>query len=82
MNSKDPKMAALSAYVKANAEFEMQYGTTAVLPIRPQRQHLAFGAGATIEQTGDGSTLAEAQAFLALEQMAEKSQRSAMREEI
>ncbi|MDK4715518.1 hypothetical protein [Rhizobium sp. CNPSo 4039] len=30
LNSKDPKMAALSAYVKAYAEFEMQYGTTAV----------------------------------------------------
>ena len=30
LNSKDPKMAALSAYVKAYAEFEIQYGTTAV----------------------------------------------------
>jgi hypothetical protein len=29
LNSKDPKMA-LSAYVKAYAEFEIQYGTTAV----------------------------------------------------
>lgn len=30
LNSRDPKMAALSAYVKAYAEFEIQYGTTAV----------------------------------------------------
>ncbi len=30
LNSKDPKMAALAAYVKAYAEFEIQYGTTAV----------------------------------------------------
>ncbi|ENN85406.1 hypothetical protein RHSP_52622 [Rhizobium freirei PRF 81] len=30
LNSKDPKMAALSAYVKSYAEFEMKYGTTAV----------------------------------------------------
>ncbi|MGG6896684.1 MULTISPECIES: hypothetical protein [Rhizobium] len=30
LNSKDPKMAALSAYVKAYAEFETKYGTTAV----------------------------------------------------
>lgn len=30
LNSKDPKMAALAAYVKAYALFEMQYGTTAV----------------------------------------------------
>ena len=30
LNSKDPKIAALSAYVKAYAEFEMQYGTAAV----------------------------------------------------
>ncbi|GAC1043649.1 hypothetical protein [Rhizobium sp. No.120] len=30
LNAKDPKMAALSAYVKAYAEFEIQYGTTAV----------------------------------------------------
>lgn len=30
LNSKDPKMAALAAYVKAYAEFEIQYGVTAV----------------------------------------------------
>lgn len=30
LNSSDPKMAALAAYVKAYAEFEIQYGVTAV----------------------------------------------------
>lgn len=30
LNSNDPKMAALAAYVKAYAEFEIQYGVTAV----------------------------------------------------
>ncbi len=65
LNSKDPKMAALSAYVKAYAEFEMQYGPTAV-PTDPAlsdnalRSALAQLASKPVTE----QTLAEAKSIL------------------
>jgi hypothetical protein len=65
MNSKDPKMAALSAYVKAYAEFEMQYGTTAV-PTDPALSDNALRSALAqlSNKPVTDQTLAEAQSIL------------------
>lgn len=65
LNSKDPKMAAVSAYVKAYAEFEIQYGINAV-PTDPALSDNALRSA--LEQlsnkTVTDQTLAEAKAIL------------------
>lgn len=65
LNSKDPKMAALSAYVKAYAEFEIQYGTTAV-PTDPALSDTALRSALAqlSNKPVTDQTLAEAKSIL------------------
>jgi len=65
LNSKDPKMAALSAYVKSYAEFEMQYGTTAV-PTDPALSDAALRSALAqlSNKPVTDQTLAEAKSIL------------------
>jgi len=65
LNSKDPKMAALSAYVKAYAVFEMQYGTMAV-PTDPALSDHALRSALTqlLNKPVTDQVLAEAKSIL------------------
>lgn len=68
LNSKDPKMAALSAYVKAYAEFEIQYGTTA-MPTDPALSDTALRSALAqlSNKPVTDQTLAEAKSILGVE---------------